>query len=43
MTYGSSVNMVLGYSVIVIPMDHIWDMGHMVVSYSVMVIPMDDI
>ena len=35
--------MAVGYSAMVIPMDHIWDMGHVLVVYSVMVIPMDDI
>ena len=27
----------------VIPLDHIWDMGHVLVAFSVMVIPLDDI
>ena len=39
----SWVNVVAGYSVMVIPMDHIRYMGHVLVAYSVMVIPMDDI
>ena len=35
--------MIIGYSVMEIPMDHIWDMGHVLVAYNVMVIPMYDI
>ena len=35
--------MVVGYIVMMIPMDHIWDMDRVLVSYSVMVLPMDDI
>ena len=39
MTYRSLVNPIVSYSVMVLPMDDIWVIGHMVVGYSVMVIP----
>ena len=35
--------MVVGYSVMIISMDHIWEMVHVLAAYSIMVIPMDDI
>ena len=35
--------MIIGYSVMITPMDDIWVMVHVVVAYSVMVTPMDDI
>ncbi|CAI9259353.1 unnamed protein product [Lactuca saligna] len=43
MTYGSLVNMVVAYGIMVSPIGDIWVIVNMVVAYGVMVSPIDDI